>query len=554
MPGLSDRSPVRGLARWLPAAGALALACTLAGALTGPRAGAQSPAATPPNFIIVMADDLGPGMERALPSVERLLGRRGVSFENAIASYPLCCPARATMLTGQYAHNHGAKGNSPRSGGGYGALREPERNLAAWLQASDYETAFAGKWLNGLRTPRRAPPGWDRWWGLVGSGGEGLSSFYDYDVFEIGAEPRHFGAADSDYQTDALTREYALPFIAGQAVDPRPFFLWLAYHPPHNGLGRDDSAGRRCSEGPPDSRSGTQSAIPAERHARRFMRARLPRRPSFDEADVADKPAFVRRRPRLDEADVDQIERDHRCGMAALLALDEAVGDIVDGLRASDQLDNTVVIFTSDHGVLAGEHRITRGKNEAYEEAIGIPLVLRGPGIARRGELSEPVVNADLAPTILDLAGAEVPVELERPIDGRSLVPQLAGHTGADDPDRALLIEGRDNVARARRGFKVRSYVGVRTSRYVLVEQRRAAYSSAADGIDAPIGAGRTTGRELYDLRRDPYQLVNRDRDPAYAGARNVLRGLLARLELCSGTECSVTADVPAPAARPSRG
>jgi N-acetylglucosamine-6-sulfatase len=505
-------------------------------------AGAQS---ARPNFVVVMSDDQGPGMMRALSSVSRLVGDRGAEFENAFASFPLCCPARATLLTGQYAHNHGAKGNNPASGGGYSALRDPERNLAAWLAAGGYDTAFAGKWLNGLRTPRAAPPGWDEWWGLVGSGGEGQSSFYDFDVFEQGGEPRHFGTRAADYQTDTLTREYAQPFIAAHATDPDPFFLWLAYHPPHNGLGRDDAAGRRCSTGPPGSRKGEQSAIPAPRHARRYARARPPRPPSFDEADVADKPAPVRRRPHLDRADRERIERDYRCGLAALLSLDQAVEAIVGELRETGQLERTVLVFTADHGVLAGQHRIPRGKNQPYEEAIAVPLLIRGPGVAAGRRIAAPVANTDLAPTILELAAITPSADLARPIDGRSLAPQLAG--ASSGRDRAVLIEGRDNTARARRGFKVRSYVGVRTRRYAYIEHRRAGFDARADGIAAPIGAGRTTARELYDPRRDPFQLTSRDHDPRYAAARTALASMLARLERCSGARCVLTSGVPGP-------
>jgi arylsulfatase A-like enzyme len=524
-------------------AGALALAglCALAGGGAG-DAGAQS---VRPNFIVVMTDDQGPGMRRALSQVQRLIGDQGVEFTNALASFPLCCPSRATLLTGQYAHNHGAQGNNPRSGGGYRALRDPERNLAAWLQASGYDTAFAGKWLNGLRTPRRAPPGWDEWWGLVGSGGEGLSSFYDYDVFETGGETAHYGTGASDYQTDALTREYARPFIDAHATDPDPFFLWIAYHPPHNGLGRNDPAGRRCSSGPPSSRRGEQSAIPAPRHASRFANARLPRPPSFNEANLADKPSLIRRAPRLRAAEVERIERDYRCGLASLLALDEAVEGIVEELRGSGQLERTVILFTADHGVLAGQHRIKRGKNRPYEEAIKVPLLVRGPGVGPGARVRAPVANTDTAATILDLAGATVPDELGRTLDGVSLAPQLAGEPAARD--RVVLIEGRDNTARSSRGFKVRSYVGVRTRRYAYFEHRRAGFRSIGDGIAAPIGVGRTTDRELYDLRRDPYQLASRDRDPRYADARRTLAGAVAELERCAGDRCVLEAKIPAP-------
>jgi N-acetylglucosamine-6-sulfatase len=496
------------------------------------------------SFVVVMSDDQGPETMRALPSIERLLGGQGVTFENAFASYPLCCPSRATFLTGQYAHNHGAKGNTRGSGGAYQSLIDPERNLAAWLGAAGYDTAFVGKWLNGLRSPRRPPPGWDMWAGLVGAGGEGLSSYYDFDVFTAPGESRHFGSAAHDYQTDALTREYALPFIAEHAADPDPFLLWLSVHPPHDGLGRPDPAGRRCSRGAPHERGGGQSAIPPPRYAARFARARAPRPASYNELDLSDKPGFLSRREPLDKGVEEKIERGYGCGLAALLSVDDAVADIVAELRRVERLDSTTIVFTSDQGVLNGEHRL-RGKNLPYEEAIRVPLLVRSPaGLAGR-TVSDPVVNADLAPTILDLAGVGVAPELARPPDGISLRGAMQG--GESLADRAVLIEGRKEGVRSRRGLKVRSYIGVRTARYTYVEHRRARVASRAESMALGIGAGRTTDRELYDLERDPYQLRSRHGDAAYAGARRVLERLLTSLEDCSATECAVAAPVPGP-------
>jgi arylsulfatase A-like enzyme len=156
------------------------------------------------------------------------------------------------------------------------------------------------------------------------------------------------------------------------------------------------------------------------------------------------------------------------------------------------------------------------------------------------------VANIDLAPTILELAGATVPAELARTIDGRSIVPQLTG--GAATGERgALLIEGRKNVARSRRSFKVRSYVGTRTPRYAYIEHRRATYPSEPAGRAAPIGGGRMTDVELYDLRRDPLQLRSRHRDRAYRAVRRQLEGLTSRLEGCAGQTCGVSARVPPP-------
>ena len=512
----------------------------------GRTAGARVATPIQPNIIVVMTDDQPPGMMRALPAVQRLIGDRGATFENAFASYPICCPARATFLTGQHAHNHGTLGNGPLTGGGYPALIDPKRNLAAWLQRAGYETAFAGKWLNGLRTPRAAPPGWDRWNGLVGAGGESLSSFYEYDIFQgNGVPPRHYGSASRDYQTDVLLRDYALPLIATQVATPEPFFLWLAVHPPHDGVGRDDHAGRRCTVGQPDDRSGKQSAIPAPRHASRFARSPIPHPPSFDERDLRDKPKFMRDHPPLSADDRELIRLNYRCGLAALLAVDEAVRSIVIALQQSGQLSSTVLVFTTDHGALGGEHRIKAGKNRPYEEAIRVPLLVSGPMIPAGVTPSGPVPNTDLAPTLLELALTGVPPDLARPFDGVSQVSAL--RSGVSERRRVVLIEGRDKVARSRHGFKARSYVGVRTERYAYTEHRRASAPNAGAAIGLPIGAGRKTDVELYDLDRDPYELESRHRDRAYTATRRVLADLTKRLERCSGAQCVIAAPVPGP-------
>ena len=501
-----------------------------------------------PNFVVVMTDDQAPGMMKALPSVERLIGKRGATFTNAFVSYPLCCPSRASFLTGQYAHNHGTHGNSPLSGGGYPALDDKGSTLASWLDAAGYETAFAGKWLNGLRTPKTAPPGWDRWSGLVGAGGESLSSFYDYDVFQPGGTPLHYGTAPADYQTDALVRDHALPLIAEQAATPEPFFLWLALHPPHDGLGRDDAAGRRCSIGPPDARGSKQSAIPPPRYARRFAHAPVPRPPSFDEADVSDKPEAIAKSEPLSGTDLEIIRLNYRCGLAALLAVDDAVGQIVGQLEQTGQLSNTVLVFTTDNGALAGEHRVKAGKNRPYDEALRVPLMISGPTILAGATPAGPVANADLAPTILELAGAAIPAELARTPDGTSLTAAL--RNGVGDEARAIPIEGRDNVTASRHGYKATSYVGVRTERWSYVEYRRASAASKDAAIALPIGAGRTIGLELYDMRRDPYQLENLAELRRYRKVRAALRAVERPLERCEGSACVVDAVVPAPPPR----
>ena len=189
---------------------------------------------------------------------------------------------------------------------------------------------------------------------------------------------------------------------------------------------------------------------------------------------MSDKPSFVRRKGRLGPGDLERVRRDYRCGLAALLALDDAVASIVDSLRATGQLERTVLIFTADHGVLAGEHRIKRGKNASLRG--GDLDAAADPGPRRRSPGSRSTPRSSM-PTWRRRSSrwrrATVPAGLERPLDGVSQAALLAG--GPADPDRVIPIEGRGNTARAAQGFKVRSYVGVRTARYAYVEYRRAA-------------------------------------------------------------------------------
>ena len=333
-----------------------------------------------------------------------------------------------------------------------------------------------------------------------------------------------YGDANTDYQTDVLTRDYAVPFIQAQAAVPGPYFLWLSYHPPHFGVGRDDRAGRRCSLGPPDDRAGRQSAIPPARYARAFQpgaACRIRRRSTSATSPTSQ--SSVRRRPPLSASDLQLIRRDYRCGLAALSALDDGVAEIVATLEAVGELDDTVLVFITDQGVMAGEHRIKRGKNRPYEEALRIPLMMSGPADPRgrrrqragrqrrhRADAARPCRRDDARPA-------------RRPLDGIFARRRAGRHRRL--AGRVVPIEGRERVGRSRHGFKVRSYVGVRTARYATSSTGARASTARGAGVVGAIGAGRTTDRELYDLQRDPYELKNRQRRREY----RTIRARLAR-------------------------
>ena len=323
-------------------------------------------------------------MMRALPTVDQRARRRRDDVHQRLRQLPAllsrrarrCSPASTRTTTAPRATTRSAAGatRAARAGPHPG-------ELAAGRRLSD---RFRRQVAQRAAHPAPRAAGWNEWDGLVGEGGEGLSSFYDYDVFEPDGGPRHFGDRPADYQTDALTREYALPFIDAQAARPR--VRSSSGSPttrPHNGVGRDDPAGPSLLGGSARDPQGQ-----AERDPAAALRARLLDRPR-------PAPAVVRRARRQRQAEVrsppsaacargprPQIDARLPVRARGAAALDDAVARIVDHLEATAQLSNTVLVFLTDQGVMAGEHRIKRGKNRPYEEAIKVPLLMRGPRIA----------------------------------------------------------------------------------------------------------------------------------------------------------------------------
>jgi N-acetylglucosamine-6-sulfatase len=522
-------------------AAAAALAVLLAFGTEGsePAAGASSR----PNIVLISTDDQTAASLPVMKRVMNLLVAQGTTFTNQIISFPLCCPSRATWLTGQYAHNHGVLNNLERGGGGYQMLVDKQKVLPAWLQADGYETTIVGKFLHDYRTLDPAP-GWDNFWALTSPT---MTRYYGYEVTNGLGGKVTYPPDEQGYVTTTLTDRYAIPYIRAHAADPDPFFLHVSYIAPHWGKGRDDSAGRRCASGKPFSYE-TARAKPAPGDAGRFRHLPLPAPPSFNEENMTDKPGWLRKFPPLRRSEITDITGRYRCELASLLAVDRGVKRIDDALAATGVRDNTYVIFTSDNGYMHGEHRLPAEKVQPYEEAIRTPLVIRGPGVAADLTVPDPVSNVDLAPTIMDMAKASQPPLLTRPIDGRSLLPYT---TGGRDPGRAVLIEAKRSAHSTTTGAAAHSWIGVRTDRYLYVEYYSLATANYPEANAAPIGAGTLTDVELYDLAVDPYELRSRGADPAYATVRATLAATLATLRSCVDAACLTDVAVPPPAVRP---
>jgi N-acetylglucosamine-6-sulfatase len=400
-------------------------------------------------------------------------------FRNAFMTTPLCSPSRASFLTGQYAHTHGITDNVDHSVASHKLTTFP-----LLLHQSGYETAFIGKWHMGNDDSPR--PGIDRWVSFKGQG-----TYINPDINEDGRERKVPG-----YTTDILNG-YATEFITRK--HDKPFLVYLAHKAIHPEVQQRD-------DGSVDL-NASERFIPARRHEHAFEGTSIPRRPNYGVAPD-DKPALRRKigdLPPLGPATVTPdraiLERQR-----TILAIEEGVGAILKALKATGQLDNTIIVFTSDNGYFYGEHGLSVERRLAYEESIRLPLLMRYPSVIKPGTVrNEFVLNIDLAPTLLTLCGMAAPDSMQ----GRSLVPLLKGQK-VEWRDSFLIELYSDKVFPriAKMGYKA-----VRNQRWKYIHYLE------LDGMD-----------ELYDLKSDPYELKNLISEPSAKNALEKMKSELAQL------------------------
>ena len=436
----------------------------------GPGFGRPSTTSSPTgaNVVLIVADDMRTDSLWVMSALGRLADERGVRFSRAYVTTPLCCPSRASILTGLSARHHGVLKNDPPQGGV--EAFDDRSTLATWLQSAGVRTGLVGRYLNGYET-LDVPPGWDFWFALW-QFAERNGNYYGYRVSDRG-ERRYFDTKPESYSTRVLGQQ------ARRFVDEdksRPFMLLLAPRTPH---------------GP---------ATPDSLDAGTFKDLDLPLPPSYDEADVRDKPAWVRENGRLRPKEREELELLRRRQLESLLSLDREIEAIVETLRADGRLDRTWVIFTADNGLVLGEHRLSAGKSCAYEECVRVPLVVVPPPGAVAtvpGADDRLVANVDLAPTIAAIHGAEP----AGAVDGRSLLPLLNDPTA---PWRdALVLEAWS-------------------------ETDGKQFTALVTGARKYVNHGDED--ELYDVVADPYELENLARGDAYAAETARLAGHLRAL------------------------
>ena len=452
----------------------------LVGALClAPRIGAAQSGAERPNIIFIISDDHRydfMGFHEAAPdfletpSFDRM-AREGVHLKNAFVTTSLCSPSRASVLTGQYAHNHGVVDNST-------SVPDSTTFFPEHVQQAGYNTAFVGKWHMGHEdaSPR---PGFDRWVSFPGQG------VYNDPTFNVDGEqvPRE------GYMTDLLT-DYALDWLDTQAGQEEPFFLYLSHKAVH------------------------AEFVPADRHDGRFADLDPPRPPTManTEANRRGKPDWVKAQ-RDSWHGVDYMyhgemtyDSFYRNYAETLLALDESVGSVLDYLEANGLDENTLVVYMGDNGFLLGEHGLIDKRN-AYEPSIRVPMLAWGPGVIESDTTVESLVrNQDVAPTVFEAAGI---ANDRMTFDGRSFLDLLEGEE--PQADRSFLYAY----------YWEHAFPHTPTT-----------FALRGDRFKYIYYHGVWDQNELYDLKTDPNERHNLITVPAYEARVDSMRTrLFDRLE-----------------------
>jgi arylsulfatase A-like enzyme len=415
-------------------------------------------AAELPNIVLIVSDDQTMDSLAAMPFLTSKPGGHWIEFTNAFLNTPWCCPTRATLLTGLYSHHHGVVESN-------GANFDESSTTATWLQSAGYRTGLAGKYLNDYpyKRPPYIPVGWSDW-----SANVGRTSHFNHTMYDNGTLIT-YGNAPSDYQTDVVARR-ADTFIRSSAG--QPFFFYAAPVAPHHPY----TVPPRYANAPV---SFTHS-------------------PNFNEADVSDKPAWVKANPLLAPAQIASLDNQRASSFRMVMAVDDLVRTVYQALQDTGALDNTVIVFTTDNGLMFGEHRST-GKVCAYEECIANPLFMRVPWAS--GGLEPRLVSSiDIAPTIADVAGLVPPT----PVDGTSLMGLTTGET----------TSWRSSLLHEFAGTSEKPHFwAIRTAEWKYIELE-------------------TEEKELYDLVNDPYELENRAGQSAWAEMQADLDAQLEALKV----------------------
>ncbi|RUS76004.1 hypothetical protein EGW08_016249 [Elysia chlorotica] len=472
-----------------------------------------------PNIVFVLTDDQDVVLfgQQPMAKTHKLLTEQGMLFENMFVSSPLCCPSRASILTGQFVHNHNTQNNSVNggcSGQTWQKQAEPKA-FNTYLKAEGYKTFFAGKYLNqyGLEKSggvKHVPPGWDEWHGLVGN-----SVYYNYSLSVNGKEEKHGDNYTEDYLPDLIHRR-GLDFLSRQS-DRRPFFMMLSTPSCHKPF------------------------TPAPQYEKSFQDEQAPRTASFD-TKGKDKHWLVGAALNPMPVDVIKIiDENYRLRHRTLLSVDDMVEGVYNKLKDMDLLDNTYIFFSSDNGFHLGQFSLPEDKRQPYEFDIRVPLIVRGPGIKPNTTSIESVTNVDLAPTFVDLSGSKAETAK---FDGMSFAGILRGQAHAFRSTVLVEYYGEEEVKEVQCPQLSNQHLKGCTKEFhcVCVDSQNNTYGciryeNAKQSFKFCEFQDASNTIEVYDLNGDPHELNNIAKS-APPELLSKLTDKLAKLSLCAGTGC----------------
>ncbi|XP_022115087.1 N-acetylglucosamine-6-sulfatase [Pieris rapae] len=465
-----------------------------------------------PNFVIVLTDDQDVTLGGMTPmkNVQRFIANEGTSFANSYVTSPICCPSRASLLSGLHVHNHLTWNNSLHGGcNGRYWRRLEARTFATSLKGAGYNTFYAGKYLNAYGTKEaggieNVPPGWSDWHGLVGN-----SVYYNYTISNNGV-PTY---STDLYLTDVI-RDLGVSYIENQ-TESQPFLMVLAPPAPH------------------------QPFTPAPRHKDIYNNVTVVRHPNFN-IRAEDKHWLLSMPPSpLPETIFPELDRVYRSRWESLLSVDEMVADIVETLDNQNLLDNTYLIYTSDNGYHIGQFSQVYDKRQPYESDIKVPLIIRGPTIAKNFTDKQPILNIDLAPTIIELAGLTPPksmdgkaIQFNTPKDReRNMLVEYygEGRDGTVDPDCPWAYD-KDHLAQCYPLYDCKCQDS-RNNTYACLR-----HISKRINMKYCAFADDQNFKEMYNLNTDPYELKNII-DDVLPSIRHWYKLTLTQMLTCKGAD-----------------